>query len=236
MSVCIEDLHATDPNRRFLRCVAVPGRAPGLQLDDSGHVLWRSDEDVACELWVSADNRLVLWRREESPPVVVSRSGRSLSIPDSKPVMLIHGDEVELASRRLRIHVHGDAFTVQPPEPIVVERSRRVFRTAATAAIVGATLVAGAAAAAEQEGPIEVREHPPAPMPAPPDASPEPADAGSFADPPPDDAREPDAAVDTPIEVRDTPPAVVAPPPAGGGCCGRQPGTESALRRLRSKS
>lgn len=254
LSICIEHLDAVDPNERYLRCVAMPGRGPGLRLGAGGEVLWRSDEGASCELWTSADGRLALYRLEHGSRVVVSRAGRSIEAPAGKPVMLLHGDELEVGGRRLRVHVHGRAPQAEPPEPVVVERNRRAFRAAATAVIVGATLVSGMAAA-QSSGPIEVRERPPAPPPPPPrpDAAPD-VDDTEVTDPadprfalPPDDESDPeggDEAVDEvadagveppPIEVRENPPAPPPPPPPAAGCCARQPGSEVAWRPWRKK-
>jgi len=243
LSVCIEDVDAVEPNDRYVRCVAVPGRQPGLRVDGGGRLLWQTDDGVACELWVSADDRLVLWRREGAGEVVVTRAGRSLSVPSGKPVMLVHGDEFEVGGRRLKVHLHGRAHQESPPEPILTNRNRRGFRTAATAVILGATLVAGAAAAAEQ-GPVEVRDHPPEPpLPPPlpdageaeaevPDESVEP-DVGEsgFAQPPDEGSDDQADASPLPIEVRDNPPEPPPPPPPAGGCCSKQPGMASGWRR-----
>ena len=242
LSICIEDVDTDDPNERYLRCVAVLGREPGLRISDGGEVLWQRDEGAACELWTSADGRLALYRLEQGGRVVVSRAGRSLEAPASKPVMLLHGDELEVGGRRLRVHVHGRTAQALAPEPVVMERNRRAYRAAATAVIVGATLVSGMAAAQQGSQPLEVREHPPAPpRPDPvPDPNPHPdiidASDERFATPP-DGGTEPDEEVlvvedagaePVPIEVREHPPAPPPPPPAG--CCARQPGSDVAWR------
>jgi hypothetical protein len=52
MAICIEDLDS-QPKTKYLRCVALPGRQPGLRLDKAGSVLWQNDDGVSCELWVS---------------------------------------------------------------------------------------------------------------------------------------------------------------------------------------
>ncbi|MCP4592143.1 MAG: hypothetical protein GY842_15520, partial [bacterium] len=68
LAICIEDMDA-QAETRYLRCVAVPGRQPGLRLDEAGSVLWKSDDGASCELWVSADDRLILYRPEDATRV-----------------------------------------------------------------------------------------------------------------------------------------------------------------------
>ena len=87
--ICLEDLAAASLGERYLNCVAVRGDEPGLALDAHGVVLWRSDGPHACELWVSADERLVLVRPAGAPEVRVTRAGRSLDAPEGKPVILL---------------------------------------------------------------------------------------------------------------------------------------------------
>lgn len=180
--------------RRYLRCVALTGRQPGLRLDAQGSAHWRSPgEPAACELWVSADQRLILFRPEEDGPVVrVSRGGRGLEVPVGKPVVLIDQDGVEVGGRRLRIHVHGVAPAVSAPDYLVPERRgpHRLMRAAAAALALGAAVGAGGCKR------VEVRDTPPSVAPVPevaPDAR------------PPDSKPKP-----PPVEVRDRPPEAPA--------------------------
>jgi hypothetical protein len=139
-----------------MRCVALPGRQPGLRLDETGQVLWRSDDGVSCELWVSADERLVLYRPEGAPSVSLHRAGRSLNVPCGKPVFVIDKDEVDVGSRHLRIHVHGQAPSIAAPSPLP-PRARplsSLAQAATAAAIVGAVTTFGCSE-------IEVRDDPP---------------------------------------------------------------------------
>ncbi|NMC71333.1 MAG: hypothetical protein GYA57_14880, partial [Myxococcales bacterium] len=115
MSVCLEELR--EGEGRFLRCVALPGRGPGLRLGPDGAVRWR-DGAAGCELWVSADERLILFRPAGGPPAVVSRAGRSLEAPEEKPVVLLGGDEIRVGGRTFRVHLHGPAGAVRAPEPL----------------------------------------------------------------------------------------------------------------------
>ena len=227
LALCIEDLDADNSSERYVQCVAAPGRAPGLRLDPRGQPLWRVEQGAVCELWRSADGRLVLWRLEGPEAIVVTRARRSLEVPAGKPVMLLDKDEIELGGRHLRVHVHGTTAQEHAPRPLVTNRSRPVFRTAASAVVLGATLVATTAGSAQEAPPIEVREHPPAPLPPPPppDAGSEPDAAGTGSVMVEDDRLPGEGSSNEPVEVRDTPPAPPPPPPPAGGCCSRQPGT-----------
>lgn len=167
-AICIENLNARSGAPRYLRCVALPGRQSGLRLDGGGRVLWQQDDVVACELWVSADDRLMLYRQEGMAPVTLQRSGRSLDVPCSKPVVLADQDQIRIGRRRLRVHIHGVAAAVSAPSPFPVSPGalHRLARAATTAAVVGGVvLAAGCAKATPTIVPtptIEVREMPPA--------------------------------------------------------------------------
>jgi hypothetical protein len=161
MAICIEDL---DPQSktRYLRCVALPGRQPGLCLDRAGSVLWQNENGVSCELWVSADQRLILYRPEAKIPVPVTlrRAGRSLDVPCGKPVVVIDKDQIDVGSRHLRIHVHGKAPSVAAPSPLL-SRPRslgRLAQAATAAALIGAVAATGGCTD------IDVRENPPEPV------------------------------------------------------------------------
>jgi hypothetical protein len=165
MAICIEDLDS-QPKTKYLRCVALPGRQPGLRLDKAGSVLWQNDDGVSCELWVSADERLILYRPEAGVPIPVTlhRTGRSLDVPCGKPVVVIDKDQVDVGSRHLRIHVHGQAPSVAAPSPLS-SRPRpldRLAQAAATAAVIGAVAATGGCTD------IDVRETPPEPIEIPP--------------------------------------------------------------------
>lgn len=73
LAICLEDLGARDPAQRYLRCVALVGRQPGLRVDAGGAVVWRPAELAACELWVSADDRLILYRTGDGAEVTLRR-------------------------------------------------------------------------------------------------------------------------------------------------------------------
>ncbi len=193
LAICIEDLDAPKASR-YVQCVALPGRQPGLRLNDAGRAIWFSEQAVACELWVSADDRLILYRPEGAAPATVRRAGRSLDVPFAKPVILLDKDEVDVGPRHLRIHVHGEAPAVVAPHPLAVKLTplERLAQSAATAAVVGALATAC----------IEVRVTPPEV--APPTETPtvEVRDSPPMIAPP----------TETPtIEVRDSPPTVLPP-------------------------
>jgi hypothetical protein len=159
MAICIEDLDSQSETSRYIRCVALAGRQPGLRLDEAGRVLWQSDDGVACELWVSADERLILYRPEGATRVTLHRAGRSLDVPCGKPVVVSDKDQINVGSRRLRIHVHGEAPSVAAPSPLPA-RPRpfdRVTQAVAAAAVIGAVATAESCVAPT----IEVREAPP---------------------------------------------------------------------------
>jgi hypothetical protein len=201
LAICLEHLDAHSPAERYLRCVAVVGRRPGLRVDGMGTVLWRSDEAVACELWVSQDEKLILYRPEGASAIEVRRTGRALDVPCAKPVVLLDQDEFQAGGKRMKVHVHGSVAAETAPSFLPVpERAagKGGLRGAAAAVAIGAAL--GGAAL------FEVRCHPPEVQPNEP--RPEPTDAGT---PPPEDA-----ATQQDIEVRVTPPEAppeVAPEP-----------------------
>ncbi len=148
LAICIEDLDAQSGVAKYTRCVALPGRQPGLRLDEAGRVLWQRDDGVSCELWVSADERLILYRPEGGTRVTLHRAGRSLDVPCGKPVVIIDQDQIDVGRRRLRVHVHGEAPSVAAPSalPSRLRPFDRVTQTAATAAVIGAVAAAGSCA------------------------------------------------------------------------------------------
>ena len=87
IALCIENLEDDAEQTRFIRCVALSGGQAGLCVDARGRPLWCDSAQAAFELWVSADERLVLWRAPGAPAVLVRRAHRSLDAPHEKPVM-----------------------------------------------------------------------------------------------------------------------------------------------------
>jgi lactose/L-arabinose transport system substrate-binding protein len=161
LAICIEDLDAQSQSSRYLRCVALPGRQPGLRLDEAGKVVWQSDDGISCELWVSADERLILYRSQAGIPVTLHRAGRSLDVPCSKPVVVIDQDQIDVGARHLRVHVHGAAPAVTAPSFLAPTYTRRTALAMGAGVTVAA--VVGAATAGCACTPIEVRDNPPEP-------------------------------------------------------------------------
>jgi len=129
-------------------------------------VLWKSDDGVSCELWVSADERLILYRPEAKIPVTLHRAGRSLYVPCGKPVVVIDKDQIDVGSRRLRVHVHGNAPLVAAPSPLPSKPRPlgRLAQVAAAAAVIGAVAAAGGCIDVREDPPqvtIEIRQTPP---------------------------------------------------------------------------
>lgn len=170
IALCLENLEPDSPSDRYTRCVAIAGRQPGLGLASSSQIVWKSPGPLACELWVSGDDRLILFRPEGAVQVIVRRATRFLDVPAGKPVVLLDQDEIEIGPRRLRVHVHGLARTVHSPAPLQ-EKSQNLQIAAAVAL---SMTVAGCGAQK-----VEVRDMPPAVMPDPPPPPPPPLDAGT---------------------------------------------------------
>jgi hypothetical protein len=175
IALCIETLDAGPDRTQFMRCVAIAGRQPGLGLDQAGSVVWQDPQHTTSELWVSADNCLILYRPAGVPPFLVHRAGRSLDVPFGKPVVVVDQDEITIGGIRLRLHVHGLAPVVAAPSPLPPEPSL-VGRMARAAAVVALGSVAATgcidvrdkppeptAQGSETNNPIEVRPQPPAP-------------------------------------------------------------------------
>lgn len=176
IELCLEDLLALPGSPEYLQCVARQGSGPGLTVGLDGGVRWESAEAAAFELWVSADEKLVLRRREGAPEVSVARRGRAVRAPEGKPVVLLDQDEIALGARRWRLHVHGFAPQAHAPRPLL----RRALAPLAAAAALGAAACSESSAAAPRKAapePIEVRMRPPDV--APPEPPPAPPDAGS---------------------------------------------------------
>jgi hypothetical protein len=220
IALCLEDLAPSSRSTRYMTCVALQGGQPGLGVSASGEICWRDSEPLACELWVSADDQLILRRPSGAPGVRVQRSGRSVDAPFDKPVVLLDQDVFETVGRRLRVHVHGFTSTVAPPAPFVERRS--MGRLAATVAI-GVAAVSCHKIESCTGKVIEVRSAPPEVMPvgdldaqavvptdAPPDVEPDEGATDAAGDAPADalDGGKRDAAKKTPpIEIRHHPPA-----------------------------
>ena len=187
IAICIEDMAASPDSIRYTQCTVAPGDAPGLALDRQGALLWRPPELAQlCELWVSADDRLMLMRGAGAAAVTLRRGGRELDLPAAKPVVLMDQDQLELGGRCLRVHVHGEAHELAAPQPLQPEEldapslSSRAMAAAAALGLGAAVGLAGVPAVAatrtvdsSQDAAIEVRNKPPKMAPRPrPDAGP----------------------------------------------------------------
>jgi hypothetical protein len=191
LEICLEDLHAAALGERYLRCVAIAGGERGLAIDADGAVSFRGDAPAACAIWVTADERLAIERLAGAPAVRVERSGRAIEAPEGKPVLLLAGDDVAIAGRVLRVHVHGEAAAIAEPVyvPEALLRGARAISAAVAvgAAVAGCAGSPGPAATSTLDGaatasvatsaapsaapPIEVRDMPPKPAPPPPPPS-----------------------------------------------------------------
>jgi hypothetical protein len=210
IELCLESLDAADDERPYVRCVALAGGGPGLGLTSAGVVVWLQNQTAALLIWVSADNRLMIQRRDGSVHVRLTRAERFLDVPENKPVVTLHDDVIEIDGRSFRVHVHGIAQTVSAPERLTVRRARQW--------IAGAALAASLAAC---------HSNPPGTTPVSPDPS-----TNGFAQPPPDfstggqSSRGSDngnqggsqgrGTAIPPIEIREQPPAPVPMPDRSG--------------------
>lgn len=204
LAICLENLDPRKTGHRYTRCTALVGRQPGLRIDDTGCIQWEEEGRTAAELWVSLDDRLILYRPSGGASVVVRRGGRSLDVPEDKPVVVLDQDLFTVGDCEYRIHVHGVAPAVSEPTPLVTQ-ARNAAAGVATAVALSAALVGCC-------GPLEVREEPPTVA-----IPEEPADDDSAGPPTPEPpTEEPTEAVTPavePIEVRVEPPAATLEPP-----------------------
>jgi hypothetical protein len=197
IEICLERVGSLSADR-YVRCTAQVGRALGLALGVDGRILWCEQSGVGCEIWVSADQRLMAYCLAGMPPTTLYRAGRMLELPSQRPVVLRHKDELELAGTRFRVHVHGATDRVHAPA---------IVRTLARAAA-AATLALSVGGSAGCNDPAAVIRNPDAAQPGAPDV---PTiqlpgdDAKAGVDGDEIDAEELDA---TPIEVLDFPPII----------------------------
>ena len=112
LAICLENLDPRKTGHRYTRCTALVGRQPGLRVDDGGRIQWEEEGHTAVEIWVSQDDRLILYRPSGGAPVVVRRGGRSLDVPVDKPVVVLDQDLFTVGDNEYRIHVQGVAPAV----------------------------------------------------------------------------------------------------------------------------
>jgi hypothetical protein len=171
LEICLEELGRAAEDGAFVRCVALPGGEAGLALDRDGAIRWRPEGLAAHALCVSQDDRLVLLGHADAGEIHVERGSRSVHAVPGQPVVLLDQDLLRLGERSFRVHVHGEAAEVHPPEPLTGSALARLLRAAAAAVAIGGAFAAGGDAGARpavagEPAPIEVRTRPPAPMPA----------------------------------------------------------------------
>ena len=154
LAICLENLDPGKSGHRYTRCTALVGRSPGLRIGACGQIRWEKDRDTACEIWVSQDDRLILYRPCGAVPVTVRRGGRSLDVPTDKPVVVLDQDRFEVGRSEFCIHVHGIAPQVSAPSPLKPQ-ARQAAAGVAAAVALSAALVGCCG------GDVEVREIPP---------------------------------------------------------------------------
>lgn len=160
LAICIEDLDSPSATK-YIRCVALPGRQPGLRVDRAGRILWQDDAAVACELWVSADERLMLYRPADMDPITLHRAGRSLSVPFTKPVVVIDQDQIDVGVHHFKIHLHGKAQAIAPPSALPTRpEAHRHWPLITRAAVALGAVATAVGCFGKQE--FDVREAPPA--------------------------------------------------------------------------
>jgi len=164
IELCLEELDDASDAEPYVRCVAVAGGCPGLCFSPAGEVLWRLNESALAEIWVSLDGRLMFFRKSLQGQVSLTRVERHLELPLGKPVIMLGGDEITVAGKRFRVHVHGTTAKVRPPERLKLRRARNL---AVAAAIALGVLTADCKRGVKQGAtggsttPIEIRQQPP---------------------------------------------------------------------------
>jgi hypothetical protein len=91
------------------------------------------NETALAEIWVSLDGRLMFFRKSPQGQVSLTRVERHLELPLGKPVIVLGGDEISVAAKRFRVHVHGTTVEVRPPERLKLRRARNLAVAAAMA-------------------------------------------------------------------------------------------------------
>ena len=198
IEICLEDVHGFEDAPRFTRCVALDGGRRGLGLDARGDVTWLVEAPV-CEVFVAADGRLAMMLAEDRLRVVVGRARRRMDVPRGRPVFLLHGDDLWVGDRHVRVHVHGDVAAAAPPEPLWDRALGSVRRHAAAASLAGALGALAAVGAGCRMPPATAapNTHASSEPACSPDGSCDTPDAGSA---------EPDTTTKPPIEIRPEPP------------------------------
>jgi hypothetical protein len=86
-----------------------------------------------------------------------------LDVPNGKPVVILDQDQLDVNSRCLRVHMHGEAPAVSAPMalPGRPRPRRRLARAVLAAAILGTVAVSGGCDDTNTDQDIDVIEEPP---------------------------------------------------------------------------
>ncbi len=138
IALCIELVDAPE-KERYYKCTARSGREKGLSIRLDGTIGWCEDGPTACDIWVSADQRLIAKRPIDSGDVHVTRAHRKILLKEDFMATVLNRDELIIDGRRYRIHVHGVTEEVHSPRLVRVIRAARAAGLAA--ALTASTLV-----------------------------------------------------------------------------------------------
>ncbi|MBU1244153.1 hypothetical protein KJ612_13195, partial [Myxococcota bacterium] len=110
IAICIENCYPLHESLRYLRCVAISGAEKKLSFLPGGEVEWQQEEPGHGQIWVSADERLIFHRPAGAVGFAqVHRGGRSVDVPEGKPVVLLDQDYIVVPGFCFRVHIHGPA-------------------------------------------------------------------------------------------------------------------------------
>jgi len=135
IELCLESLDQLEDDHPYVRCVAISGAEPGLGLSAVGEITWCDADPAAVNLWVSADNQLIVTRGSNSDAVRLTRGERFLDLPLEKPVVILDQDFLSVNGHTFRVHVHGIAASVEPPTKLALRRVQSMIAGAAVAAV-----------------------------------------------------------------------------------------------------
>ncbi|MBN2671508.1 MAG: hypothetical protein JXX29_07535, partial [Deltaproteobacteria bacterium] len=148
LAICLEDVLAEDPDKRYLCCTVKNGRSGGLSVDNKGTTQWMVDKNPAFQLFFTREDTLGLYRLKNGAAVQVRRGRRTLDAPFEKPVILRHKDELVIAGRHYRVHVHGEVKHTYAPYFF-----KQQISNVAAATVLGAALTLGACSTVDGDTP-----------------------------------------------------------------------------------
>ncbi|MDD5307852.1 MAG: hypothetical protein PHU25_11080 [Deltaproteobacteria bacterium] len=122
ITLCVE-LENNPDSERYYKCTAQVGRDKGLTIQLDGTIGWCATSGIACELWVSRDQRLMAFRPPGVPEIHVSRAHRRILLAEKQMAILLHRDGLSIGGRSYRIHIHGVAESIHPPRLVKVVRA-----------------------------------------------------------------------------------------------------------------